>query len=51
MLQDLVVEFLINEEAEKIDYFEKEIHEKVKNRSIDDLRDILYKTMIHLMKP
>ena len=34
----------INEEAEKIDYFEKEIHEKVKNRSIDDLRDILYKT-------
>ena len=35
---------LINEETEKIDYFEKEIHEKVKNRSIDDLRDILYKT-------
>ena len=34
----------ISEEAEKIDYFEKEIHEKVKNRSIDDLRDILYKT-------
>jgi len=34
----------INEETEKIDYFEKEIHEKVKNRSIDDLRDILYKT-------
>ena len=33
----------ISEEAEKIDYFEKEIHEKVKNRSIDDLRDILYK--------
>ena len=34
----------INEETEKIDYFEKEIHEKVKNRSIDDMRDILYKT-------
>ena len=34
----------ISEEYEKIDYFEKEIHENVKNRSIDDLRDILYKT-------
>jgi len=34
----------INEKAEKIDYFEKEIHEKVKNRSLEDLRDILYKT-------
>ena len=33
----------ISEEAEKIDYFEKETHENVKNRSIDDLRDILYK--------
>jgi len=33
----------INEKAEKIDYFEKEIHEKVKNRSLDDLRNILYK--------
>ena len=34
---------LICEESEKIDYFEKEIHENVKNRSIGDLRDILYK--------
>jgi hypothetical protein len=34
----------INEEAEKIDYFEKEIHDKVKNRSLEDLRSILYKT-------
>ncbi len=34
---------LISEEAEKIDYFEKEIHENVKNRSIEDLRDVLYK--------
>jgi len=34
----------INEEIDKIDYFEKEIHEKVKNRSLDDLRNILYKT-------
>ena len=34
----------ICEVPEKIDYFEKEIHEKVKNRSLDDLRDILYKT-------
>ena len=34
----------INEEAEKIDYFEKEIHEKVKNRSLDDLRDVLYES-------
>ena len=33
----------ISEEAEKIDYFEKETHENVKNRSIEDLRDILYK--------
>ena len=33
----------ISEEAEKIDYFKKETHENVKNRSIDDLRDILYK--------
>ena len=34
----------INEKAEKIDYFEKEIYEKVENRSLDDLRNILYKT-------
>ena len=34
----------INEEAEKIDYFEKETYEKVKNRSLEDLRNILYKT-------
>jgi len=34
----------ISEEAEKVDYFEKEIHEKVKNRSLEDLRNILYKT-------
>ncbi len=34
----------INEKDEKIDYFEKEIHEKEKNRSLDDLRNILYKT-------
>jgi len=34
----------ISEEVEKIDYFEKDIHEKVKNRSYDDLRNILYKT-------
>jgi hypothetical protein len=33
----------ISEEVEKIDYFGKEIHEKVKNRSLEDLRDILYK--------
>jgi hypothetical protein len=35
---------LISEEVDKIDYFEKEIHEKEKNRSLDDLRNILYKT-------
>jgi hypothetical protein len=34
----------ISEEYEKIDYFKKEIHENVKNRSLEDLRDILYKT-------
>jgi hypothetical protein len=34
---------LISEEVEKIDYFEKEIHEKAKNRSLNNLRDILYK--------
>ena len=34
----------ISEELEKVDYFEKEIHEKVKNRSLEDLRNILYKT-------
>jgi hypothetical protein len=34
----------ISEEFEKLDYFEEEICEKVKDRSIDDLRDILYKT-------
>ena len=34
----------INEEVEKIDYLEKEINENVKNRSLDDLRAILYKT-------
>jgi len=34
----------ISEEPEKVDYFEKEIHEKVKNRSLEDLRNILYKT-------
>ena len=33
----------ISEEYEKIDYFEKEIHENVKNRSLEDLRNILYK--------
>jgi hypothetical protein len=39
-------EVFISEESEKIDYFDEEIYEKVKNRSLDDLRDILYK--IHI---
>jgi len=34
----------ISEKAEEIDYFEEQINEKVKNRSLDDLRNILYKT-------
>ena len=34
----------ISEEVEKIDYLEKEITENVKNRSLEDLRAILYKT-------
>jgi hypothetical protein len=34
----------ICEVPEKIDYLEKEIPEKVKNRSLEDLRDVLYTT-------
>ncbi len=34
----------INEKAEKIDYSENETHENVKNRSINDLRNLLNKT-------
>ena len=34
---------LICEQAEKIDYFEKETHENLTNRSLQDLRDVLYK--------
>jgi hypothetical protein len=34
----------INEQAEQIDYFENENHENTKNRSIDDLRNVLNKT-------
>ena len=34
----------ISEVVEKIDYLEKEINENGKNRSLEDLRNILFKT-------